>query len=553
LRTFSLVTFGLRAILLLAPAFFSCASLHAQVRIGDLTAPAAGAILDLNSTAKGGLLLSNVNIVDLDFIPDGDSNVFPNVDPDSLDENWGLRGALAYNTNATTGVGIYVWTGKYWMPATETETTEQILFTVRTAADETYKIPTCGYVGGTYNHTYDWNISVDGEPAVHRTGTGGATAGITLSDLPAGDHQIRITPYSNPAPGWGNAYGHSVSSTDEKLISIDAPLTTLAFAPKTTETDAATNASSMFSYLFMQCTNLTAPAVIKDTYKLPATVTDLSRFAGGLYRGCTSLAVPQDLTPLKGWLDGNNSIRNLGNFFWIAYFDCISLTAPQDFTPLSGWFSANTSIADLSFFFSNIHACLSLENTSLTAPVNLAPLSGWFSANTTITNLGRFLFGVHYKNTGLTAPVNLAPLSGWFSANTSITDLSYSFESIHNNNTSLTAPINLAPLSGWFSANTTVTDLTNILTGAHDENTSLKLSGQIIFPNWLKTMKQTDGQTAKDVGLYRTFYLSTAKSDDTGEPKFQDGTSLSSMGTPSSNRQTYGGRTGIVPENLYWQ
>jgi hypothetical protein len=75
------VCFSLREILLLAFALFTCANLRAQVTIGGLTEPVKGAILDLNSTAKGGLLLSNVTLLNLYAIPVG----FPGIaDPDDV-------------------------------------------------------------------------------------------------------------------------------------------------------------------------------------------------------------------------------------------------------------------------------------------------------------------------------------------------------------------------------------------------------------------------------------------------------------------------------------
>jgi uncharacterized protein (TIGR02145 family) len=103
----------LRAILLPALAFFSCAGLNAQATIGGLTEPAAGAILDLNSTTKGGLALSNVTILDLELIPQG-TNVFEGVT--GLDVNPDLRGAIVYNTGQGTTVpaGIYIWNGYCW-------------------------------------------------------------------------------------------------------------------------------------------------------------------------------------------------------------------------------------------------------------------------------------------------------------------------------------------------------------------------------------------------------------------------------------------------------
>jgi uncharacterized protein (TIGR02145 family) len=98
--------------LLLALPFFAGANLRAQVTMGGLTEPAAGAILDLNSTVKGGLLLSNVTIVDWELIPQ-DANVFPGIT--DVDVNLSLRGAMVYNTGtATVPQGIYIWNGCRW-------------------------------------------------------------------------------------------------------------------------------------------------------------------------------------------------------------------------------------------------------------------------------------------------------------------------------------------------------------------------------------------------------------------------------------------------------
>jgi hypothetical protein len=102
----------IKLFLLLALPFFAGANLRAQVTIGGLTEPAAGAILDLNSTAKGGLLLSNVTITDWELIPQ-DANVFPGISDDNV--NMDLRGAMVYNTGtATVPPGIYIWNGCRW-------------------------------------------------------------------------------------------------------------------------------------------------------------------------------------------------------------------------------------------------------------------------------------------------------------------------------------------------------------------------------------------------------------------------------------------------------
>ncbi|MDR1591624.1 MAG: fibrobacter succinogenes major paralogous domain-containing protein [Prevotellaceae bacterium] len=110
---------------LLSVASFSVA----QVTIGGSEPPAAGAILDLNSTTKGGLALSNVSIPDLEKIPTG-TNLFPGITAgDNDDVNADFIGAIVYNNSANAafklevseqntidrGVkGIFVWDGNRW-------------------------------------------------------------------------------------------------------------------------------------------------------------------------------------------------------------------------------------------------------------------------------------------------------------------------------------------------------------------------------------------------------------------------------------------------------
>ncbi|MDR2086285.1 MAG: IPT/TIG domain-containing protein [Dysgonamonadaceae bacterium] len=98
-------------ILVLSIALTLSANLRAQVTIGSVNEPKAGAILDLNSGAKGGLVLSNVGIDHPTEIPAG----FPGVTPENTDvAKAGLKGALVYNTNENTCIGIHAWNGNYW-------------------------------------------------------------------------------------------------------------------------------------------------------------------------------------------------------------------------------------------------------------------------------------------------------------------------------------------------------------------------------------------------------------------------------------------------------
>jgi uncharacterized protein (TIGR02145 family) len=105
--------------LLIICSLVSCHSfLQAQVTIGGINSPAAGAILDLNNVGgkKGGLILSNVPLTDLEKIPNNFGGV--NIPVDKQDVNYELRGAIIYNTNSDPALcivpGIYVWTGNHW-------------------------------------------------------------------------------------------------------------------------------------------------------------------------------------------------------------------------------------------------------------------------------------------------------------------------------------------------------------------------------------------------------------------------------------------------------
>jgi hypothetical protein len=82
------------------------------VAIGSADNPVAGAILDLNSGAAGGLLLSNVAIEDPEKIPDD----FPGITSENATAaKAGLSGAMVYNTNTSaTCPGVHVWDGRRW-------------------------------------------------------------------------------------------------------------------------------------------------------------------------------------------------------------------------------------------------------------------------------------------------------------------------------------------------------------------------------------------------------------------------------------------------------
>jgi len=93
---------------------------HAQVTIGSLNEPVTGAILDLNSpgfgdAARGGLLLSNVALVDTLTIPDLPGPFSKVI---KRQNNAELTGALVFNItdDPCEGLipGVYVWEGERW-------------------------------------------------------------------------------------------------------------------------------------------------------------------------------------------------------------------------------------------------------------------------------------------------------------------------------------------------------------------------------------------------------------------------------------------------------
>ncbi|MDR1762738.1 MAG: hypothetical protein LBR64_02105 [Dysgonamonadaceae bacterium] len=111
----------LRTILaLVAFIFIGAAYADAQVKIGDDSAPRDGAALDLNSSKKGGLVLSNVQLTSLDEIPASFVRISA---PLTDEEKTALKGALVWNSNEVDNadpakkiyIGLYLWNGEQWI------------------------------------------------------------------------------------------------------------------------------------------------------------------------------------------------------------------------------------------------------------------------------------------------------------------------------------------------------------------------------------------------------------------------------------------------------
>jgi hypothetical protein len=89
--------------------------MQSQVKIGDSsTPPAKGALLDLNGTYKGGLLLPKVPVTDLGKIPAGFT------ERGGADTATELEGMIVWSTDETNP-GLYSWDGENWQPLTSKE------------------------------------------------------------------------------------------------------------------------------------------------------------------------------------------------------------------------------------------------------------------------------------------------------------------------------------------------------------------------------------------------------------------------------------------------
>jgi uncharacterized protein (TIGR02145 family) len=196
---FSLRTFSLRAILLPALTFFFCANLSAQVTMGGLEEPKSGAILDLNSTVKGGLLLSNVVLDNLYTIP----TAFPGMSTPPVDVNEKFTGALIYHEGGNgIPAGIYVWNGTNWSPATENCTAPALTLTASkpfVRIDETvvFSVSSDASPRCAKEDTYEWFVSED-NGSTYSFLESGATASTSFASV--GDYRVKVSavsPYSS--------------------------------------------------------------------------------------------------------------------------------------------------------------------------------------------------------------------------------------------------------------------------------------------------------------------------------------------------------------------
>jgi hypothetical protein len=186
-------------ILVLSIALALNANLRAQVTIGELTAPAKGALLDLNKAVKGGLTLSNVKLDNLYTIP----ATFPGMSSPPADVNTKFTGAMVYHTGENNiPTGIYVWNGVNWTPAGENCTPLDAsrltltipLLDIRKGESGTFSASSDATLRCAAGETYTWSVS----PAADIANVSGATTSIRFNNTGIYNVTVTVTsPYSS--------------------------------------------------------------------------------------------------------------------------------------------------------------------------------------------------------------------------------------------------------------------------------------------------------------------------------------------------------------------
>jgi uncharacterized protein (TIGR02145 family) len=196
-------------ILVVLLALALSANLRAQVTIGDLTAPATGALLDLNKTTKGGLLLSNVTLTDLGKIPSNVPNSFPGIVAGSNDEtNNDFKGALVYHTGVNgIAAGIYVWNGTNWTPVTENcLPAENLTLTLAASSiapavntPDTFTVSSNASARCAEGESYTWSVSGANSGDFTILSTAGDKASIRFNT--AGAYTVRVVAQNSYSTG----------------------------------------------------------------------------------------------------------------------------------------------------------------------------------------------------------------------------------------------------------------------------------------------------------------------------------------------------------------
>ncbi|MDR2085861.1 MAG: fibrobacter succinogenes major paralogous domain-containing protein [Dysgonamonadaceae bacterium] len=187
-----------KILVLLSFALVLSANLRAQVTIGALTAPASGALVDLNSGVTGGLVLSNVTLVNLKTIP-YTSDWFPGINGSNNDTNVDFTGAIVYHTGGNNiPAGIYVWNGKNWTPVGENcLSAEDLTLTLtgtpfaKVSDDVTFSVSSNASAFCSDCERYEWYRNSGGS-SPYETSPFASGAIASLSFSPAGTYNVKV-------------------------------------------------------------------------------------------------------------------------------------------------------------------------------------------------------------------------------------------------------------------------------------------------------------------------------------------------------------------------
>ncbi|GHT87966.1 hypothetical protein FACS189474_2190 [Bacteroidia bacterium] len=140
-------------------------SMNEQVTIGSENPPHSGAVLDLQSTSQG-LKLPTVSITNWSVfgLPVTAASTAANA-----------KGMIAYNTNTTTGEGLYFWDGSQWIPVKESIGTNPVTgITITSAGDATSLL---------YNGTLQLTATIAPSDASNKEVTWGVVQGVQFASV----------------------------------------------------------------------------------------------------------------------------------------------------------------------------------------------------------------------------------------------------------------------------------------------------------------------------------------------------------------------------------
>jgi uncharacterized protein (TIGR02145 family) len=172
----------------------------------------------LNSTAQGGLLLSNVDLNDLGKIP---ASGFVGI-TSAQDLNSELSGMIVYNTNTATGVGIHFWDGDDWIKPCAPSAPGPIIFSSTSLlVGVKYTVRVAPVAGAT---SYVWTLP----PAFTVLSASSDSATITFSITTTGTYTTSIVVRAKNACGESSRYAATQEIVVATITGCDASSSLIA-------------------------------------------------------------------------------------------------------------------------------------------------------------------------------------------------------------------------------------------------------------------------------------------------------------------------------------